>query len=139
MPKSNIITFLQELLQRLFTRSPKFFKIWTIIAGALVLVTGLPELLTAININVPDLWNAKITTAVAWASRAALFMSLLTTSSKPAGVTPTGTIIKATDTTKLPFTAAEEKKEAVKKEVDTVEINTIAVNPNKPIEENLSK
>lgn len=122
--KANVLTFLQENLQRLFTKSPKFFRIWTIVSGALVLITGIPELISALpfDVHIPDLWNAKVTEAVAWASRAALFMSLLTTKSEPVGVTAGGNVLKVTDATKLPFTAATEAKSADKKNVSAVEV-----------------
>jgi len=75
--------------------------------------------------NIPDLWNAKVTLAVAWASRAALFMSLLTTQSKPTGVTQEGQIIKSTDTAKLPFTSATEQKIVDKTSAPAVEVKPI--------------
>lgn len=122
--KANILTFLQENLQRLFTKSPKFFRIWTLVSGALVLITGLPDLINSLpfDVHIPDLWNARVTTAVAWASRAAFFMSLLTTQSVPVGVTAGGNVIKVTDQTKLPFTAAVESKVADKENVSAVEV-----------------
>lgn len=125
MQNANVLTWLQELIQRFFTKSPLFFKIWTIVSGALVLITGVPELLSTMNIHIPDLWNVKVTAAVAWASRAALFMSLLTTQSKPVGVTKTGEVVKATNENKLPFTAATEQMSAVKNEVTKVEVNPV--------------
>lgn len=131
MGNANVLTFLQELLQRLFTKSPKFFKIWTIISGTLVLITGIPDFITFLNINgftLPNLWNTEVTKAVAWASRAALFMSLLTTQSKPVGVVSTNDgamVIKATDDKQLPFTAATEQKSADKHEVEKVEVNKV--------------
>lgn len=115
--KPNVLTFFQESLQRLFTKSPKFFKIWMFFSGALVLITGVPDFINMLNINgvsIPDLWNAKVTLAVGWASRAVFFMSLLTTQSTPVGVTPTGKVLKQTDARKLPFTAAVEENTAEK-------------------------
>lgn len=114
MNNNIVILFLKENLQRLFTKSPLFFKIWTLITGVLVLITGLPDFLTWITaggITIPDLWNTYITNAVAWASRAGLFMSVLTTQSKPITL-DTGQIIKQTDEKALPFTAKAEQKQA---------------------------
>ena len=126
MGTANVLTFLQELIKRFQTKSPLFFKIWIFISGALVLITGLPEFLTIANIHIPDLWNVKVTMAVAWASRAALFMSLLTTQSKMVGITDTGTVIKSTNDNLLPFTSATEQKAAVKSEtVGIVEVNKV--------------
>lgn len=124
MQNANILTFLQENLQRLFTKSPTFFKVWMAISGALVLVTGLPEFINMLHINginIPDLLNAKSNLIVSWASRGVFFMSLLTTQSKPTAVTNDGTVVKVTDTKKLPFTAAKEQKAAVKKDVPVIQ------------------
>jgi hypothetical protein len=109
-----IILFLKENLQRLFTKSPLFFQIWTIISVILVAITGLPDLIAWLSdggIIIPALWDEKIMVAVAWASRAALIMSLLTTQSTP--VMEFGEVYKQTDQKALPFTAAAEKKIAV--------------------------
>ena len=119
-----VLTWLQENIQRLFVKSPTFFKVWIWISGALVLITGVPEFITAMpfNITIPDLWNAKITLIVAWASRGVLLMSLLTTQSKPAAITTTGAVLKVTDN-KLPFTAVTEQIAAGRQGVPIVEIN----------------
>lgn len=110
--QSGLVLFLQENLQRLFTKSPMFFKIWTYISLTLVLVTGVPDLINAIgdSVVIPDLWNIKITAAVAWSSRAALFMSLLTTQSTTVALNEDGIGLKATNATALPFTAKNEAK-----------------------------
>jgi hypothetical protein len=120
--QSGLVLFLQENLQRLFTKSPLFFKIWTYISLALVLVTGVPDLINWLGdaVVIPDLWNVKITAAVAWSSRAALFMSLLTTQSTSVAVTEGGVAVKMTDAKALPFTAASEQKK-----VDTEVLPTI--------------
>lgn len=117
---STIVLFLKENLQRLFTKSPLFFKVWTFISLVLVLITGVPELVNAISgvITIPELWNIHITTAVAWSSRAALFMSMLTTQSAVVAVTTGGVPLKQTDAQSLPFTAAAEVKVSEKATVD---------------------
>lgn len=109
---NGLLLFLQENLQRLFTKSPLFFKIWTYISLFLVLVTGIPELINAISgvITIPDLWNEHITTAVAWAARGTLLISLLTTQSKTVAQTTGGVALKETDSKALPFTAKNENK-----------------------------
>jgi hypothetical protein len=112
MANNILILFLKENLQRLFTESPLFFKIWSGVAGVFVLITGVPELINAFTgvLTIPEAWSPHITTAVAWASRAALFMSLMTTQSKPAGQKIDGTILKKTNEKFLPFTAKNEEK-----------------------------
>lgn len=112
MKNNQILLFLQETLQRLFTKSPLFFRVWTYISLALVLITSVPEIINYISgvITIPDLWNAQITLIVAWASRVALFMSLLTTQSKVTAKTEDGVLLKTTNDTSLPFTNKAEKK-----------------------------
>lgn len=128
--KANILTFLQENLQRLFTKSPMFFKIWTLIAGVFVLITGIPELLNALpfDLHIPDVWNERTTIAVKWASRAAAAMALLTTKGIPVGITPGGNVLKVTNETKLPFTAALEKKSAEKNIISEMEVKVKPLN-----------
>lgn len=121
--QNGLILFLQENLQRLFTKSPLFFKIWTYISLALVLVTGFPDLINWLGdaVVIPDLWNVKITAAVAWASRAALFMSLLTTQSTSVAITEGGLAVKMTDASALPFTAKNEQKKVDAEVLPTIQ------------------
>lgn len=123
MKTNGLILFLQENLQRLFTKSPLFFKIWTYISLALVLVTGVPDLINWLGdaVVIPDLWNVKITAAVAWSSRAALFMSLLTTQSTSVAVTEGGVAVKMTDAKALPFTAQNEQKKVDAEVLPTIQ------------------
>lgn len=114
MKRPTAIAFLQELLQRLFTKSPVFFKIWTWVSGLLVFVSGVPEILQMLSIELPDPWNTRLSKTVLAAASGMLFMSMLTTSSKPIGVTDSGQVVKKTDECKLPFTAQAEEKEAHK-------------------------
>lgn len=123
MQNNALIAWLSENLNRLFAKSPKFFRVWQIIAVVLVLITGLPQLFEQFDINLPTLWNDRVNSAIAWASRGLLLMSLLSVQSKPIGVTDDGTVIKATNE-KLPFTASNEAKSAVKKDLPKVDVTT---------------
>ena len=124
-----ILKWLGENVQRLFTSSPLFFKIWQIISLILIAITWIPDLLNLIpGISIPDLWNTQITLVVKYASAVALFMSSLSTQSTAIGVTtkdtdniPAGTVIKTTDT-KLPFTIQAEQNKAAIAETKTVEV-----------------
>lgn len=119
-----VLLFLQENLKRLFTSSPLFFKIWSWISLILVLITGIPDLINSLSgiIVIPDMWNEHITVAVAWSSRAALFMSLLTTQSKTIAQTDEGIGLKKTDASSLPFTAKAEATVVGKQIVPTVNV-----------------
>lgn len=117
MQNNIVLSFVQETLQRLFTKSPLFFRIWTLVAAVLVIITGLPDFINwlgVFNFHIPDLWSDKVNEAVAWASRAALIMTALTTQSKPVAVDEKGELLKKTNEKRLPFTAQSEQKIAVK-------------------------
>jgi len=136
MQNANVLTFLREFIQRLFTKSPKFFKIWTLISGALVLITGIPAFITMlpVGITIPDIFNQGVTTAVRYAGTGVLLMSLLTTQSKPGAITDGGVVIKSTDSNQLPFTAATEMKSAIKHDIATVKIDVIPTDGTEGIE-----
>ena len=126
MTNANIITWLQESLQRLFTKSPAFFRIWMIVFGALGLVAYLPSVINLFpDTHIADLLNANMTAILKGASAAGLLMSQLTTQSRPGAVTDGGVVIKSTDSTRLPFTAAKEMINAEKHDLATVKIEVI--------------
>lgn len=114
---ANVLKFLRETLQRFFTKSPLFFKIWMMVSGALVLITGIPDLINSLpfHVTLPEIFNDRLNTAVAWASRGAFVMAWLTTAEKPIGLSTDGDILKTTAQDKLPFTAAADLKKVTKK------------------------
>lgn len=111
MEKQNLlISFLQELLQRFFTKSPKFFRIWQLITAIATAITGLPEALVYFGVTLPPsiaFFENKIIAAI---STGMFIMSALTTQSKAVGSTFNSQPTKVTDSVKLPFTAAAEAK-----------------------------
>ena len=115
-----LIAFLQELLQRFFTKSPKFFRIWQWISASAAAITGLPEALAYFNITLPpslSVFQNKFITAV---TLGMWVMSRLTTQSKIVGSDENGVKLKQTNADALPFTAAAEGGD------------TPPVNPDKP-------
>lgn len=63
--------FVQETLQRLFSRSPRFVRIWHTINWILLTVGGIPTLLTLIGVSLPFKGNVQeileyMTLAGAW-------------------------------------------------------------------------
>jgi len=114
MANNMLIDFLRESLQRLFQKSPKYFRIWGYISMTAALVTGLPGLLQELGINLPD-WAAVLQNKViGWASTIAFLIAKLTVQSTPVAMTPGGEVLKKTNEEKLPFTAANEQKAANK-------------------------
>lgn len=132
---NQLINFLVECFKRLTVKSPTFFKVWKVITGIPVLIIALPNALKILNINLPQIFNDHITTAVSWAATAAFIMAFFPTQSTPIAVDQNGTPVKQTDTIKLPFTAISEQK-AVQKEQAKEEkiVSQVAIpNPVKPI------
>lgn len=115
VPTNNLfVAFLKELFMRFSTKSPKFFKIFQLLSGICTAVTGLPEFLQMMGIHLPPELTVLQNKAVAYAAMGVLFTSLMTTQSKPSATKEDGSILKQTDETKLPFTAANEVKIADK-------------------------
>lgn len=108
------IKWLAENLKRLFTKSPKFFLVWSWISGLLVAITGIPQALDFFGVTLPPMFEVLANKAVALASAGAFFMSILTTQSTPVAITEEGGVIKKTDEEKLPFTAQSEKNQVIK-------------------------
>ena len=106
-----LIAFLQEFLQRFFTKSPKFFRIWQLITAIGAAITGIPEAAQQLGINIPSLISHPLGKFIAAISTGMFIMSALTTQSKIVGVdNSTGNVLKSTNSTDLPFTAAVENK-----------------------------
>ena len=123
MGQQLLLKFFQETLNRLFTKSPKFYKIWQLISSALLLISGVPYLLVQLGIVLPEPFATLASKAVTFAAAAALFMSMLSTQSKTVAVTNEGDLLKKTDEIKLPFTAQSEIKQA-NKEDGILNLNT---------------
>lgn len=122
-PDTNpLVLFLRELFFRFKTKSPKFFKVWQIITGALMLITGVPGVLELLTIPVPDVWNAVMQKTIAKVAAGMFFMSLISTQSKTIGVTKDGQAVKQTNPNLLPFTSMLENKIAASQPVISTEV-----------------
>lgn len=86
MEKNN---FLIELLKRFASRTPKFFKILQILAGAAAIITGLPLLLDQVGITLPEALKILENKAVAIAAVVAAFLAQLVQEDKPSEPVPT--------------------------------------------------
>lgn len=82
MQNTILWAWLQETLARLFKKSPTFFKWWQNISVALLLVSGVPYVLstlqTTFNFTLPAIVLTLANKAIAFAAAGALFMSKLT-------------------------------------------------------------
>lgn len=134
MQKNPFILWLVENFKRIATKSPKFFQIWSWISGLLTALTGLPVFIHSIaataHLQLPEAWTAIENRSVALLAAGVFFMSLFPTQAPVAAVTPSGDSVKVGSKEALPFTAAQEVKEAKKeaaKTNDTVPIITTSV------------
>jgi len=114
-----LLAFLQEIISRLSSKSPKFFIIWQWVLGSLTAITGLPMIIdwvlkvfdTALPVWAVTLENHVVTliSGLMW------FMSKMPIESKIVTVTSDGAILKKTDDSKLPFTVQQDIKQAENK------------------------
>lgn len=101
------LAFFQELLQRFFTKSPLFFRIWQWISASTAVITGIPPLLVQLGITLPAPYDALSNKFIAALTTGMWIMSRLTTQNPVVAATSEGTLLKRTSN-QLPFTAAAE-------------------------------
>lgn len=110
----NILNWIQETLNRLFIKQPKYFKYWSWLSGAVVVVCGIPYVLVQFNIHLPEPFATLSNKAATAAATVAFVMSMLAVKAPTVGQTEEGSEIKVTNDKKMPFTANAEKKEVEK-------------------------
>jgi len=74
--------FFVELLVRLFSKTPWFFKVVQIISTVALVITGLPHLLVQAGVEIPEAWTGTLSQVVSIASMVAIFLAQLTTTTK---------------------------------------------------------
>lgn len=75
------MNFLNEILLRLFSSKPWFFKVVQGISIATALITGLPEWLSSSGVILPEAWMAISSKVVSIAAAVAAFVAQLTVTS----------------------------------------------------------
>lgn len=104
--------WLQETLNRLMMKRPAYFKYWTWLSSAAMILCGIPYLLHQFpDVILPDWAHVLSNKVVSWAAIVMFIMSQLTVKNPIVGQTQEGTPVKAADETKMPFTT---KVEAIK-------------------------
>lgn len=78
MNNNLLLSFLQEFFQRLKKKSPTFFKIISITAAAVAILSGLPGLIQELHIHLPGWAEIFQNRIVAICSTVAFFISKLT-------------------------------------------------------------
>jgi hypothetical protein len=132
MNQNPFVAWFQELIGRLKTRAPKFFRILQYVSGAITAIAGLPALLAAYHIPLPDAITFLQNKYAGLISFGFFLASLLPAQSKIVGVDENGKPLSKVNEKLLPFTAKhEEKKVEEKKKVDVLTPDaTIRTNPN---------
>lgn len=110
MKQNMALAFLQELLQRFFTKSPLFFRIWQWISATAAIITGIPPLLVQWGITLPAPWDIASNKFIAALTTGMWVMSRLTTQSAIVAGKDGEPPLKQTSAGSLPFTAATEIK-----------------------------
>lgn len=118
MGASLILNFFTELINRLKSKSPKFFKILQLFAALLTLAGYVPAMLQRwFNVEVPG-HIITLFEDIAKYSAGFFAAAFLPTQSTSVAQTKDGDILKTTDEIKMPFTAAAEVRAENKKETD---------------------
>lgn len=110
MASSIVLDFFKELLNRLFSKSPKFFKVLQVFSACLTFAGYVPSMLQRwIGVPVP---GHIIHLFEDIANYAGVFFLgvMLPVAQKPVAQTAEGEAIKVTDEKKMPFTAKAETK-----------------------------
>jgi hypothetical protein len=130
MNQNPFVAWFQELMQRFATKSPKFFRILQYVSGGITAIAGLPALLAAYHIPLPDAFTFLQNKYAGLISLGFFLASLLPTQNKIIGVDEKGKPLTTTNEKDLPFTAQhEEKKVEEKKAVTVLTPDSIVPNP----------
>jgi hypothetical protein len=105
------LNFGREALQRMFQKSPTFFKWWQRISGLFTILTGVPWILEQFNVTLPPPFDIMANKAVAFFSAGALFMAQFPVKPTIVAQTDEGKAVNVLNTTKLPFTEKSEAKD----------------------------
>lgn len=106
---NTVVAFFAELVGRLFSKTPAFFKVIQVVSTIVAVITGLPTILTSLNISLPASITGLENNVIAICGLVSLFISSLpvTTATATSG---TATASSAA----LPFTAPKESTTTTK-------------------------
>jgi len=131
MGSATFLNWLRETLERLFMKSPKFFKIWQLISTLTMIISGVPYILTALGVHLPEPFSTLSNKVVTFCGATALLMSSLTVKTDPVAQTEEGKAITVLPTDKLPFTKKTEAKEVQDKVPPPPVIPEVPIKPDK--------
>lgn len=113
-PLQIILDFFKEMVNRIGTKSPMFFKVLQVLGASLTFAGYVPSMLQQwfgvdVSGNVINVCETISKYATGFFAS-----SMLAVKSQTVGVTTEGSVVKVTDEKKMPFSAAAEQKEAAK-------------------------
>lgn len=138
MTSNPFFNWIEETLNRLFIKQPKYFKYWTWLSMILMVVSGIPYLLQQVHniwpsFKLPDAIVLLSNKFVSGASLAMLWMSKLVVKSPIVGKTDEGHAIHVTNEEKMPFTTNSEKKDIEKQKPPVQEMPEVPEAPKEEI------
>lgn len=113
--KGGILLWLQETLNRLFIKQPKYFKYWTYLSYVLFAISGIPYLVNQFNITLVEPFASMSNKLITGASVIMFWMSKLVVKTPVVGSTTEGQAVQVTSQKDMPFTSRSEAKEIADK------------------------
>lgn len=107
---SPIIDFITEAINRLRTKSPKFFFVFQLIGAILILLGYVPWMLNRWTPLTPSAYFINFCTDVSKYASGFLLAALFAVKTPVVAQTEEGDAVKVTDDKKMPFTAKAETK-----------------------------
>ena len=108
-----LISFFTEVVNRLNSKSPKFFVVWQWFFAILTIITLIPQGLTVIGIHLLDTQMNTISHVVSGATSLLWLMSKMPVKPTVLTMTTDGAVLQKTSEQRLPITAKDQKKEAI--------------------------
>lgn len=113
-PIQIILDFFKEMINRIGSQSPMFFKVLQVVGASLTLAGYIPSMLQQwFNVEVSGS-VIKVCETVAQYATGFFASSMLAAKPATVGQTEQGSIVKVTDEKRMPFTAKSEQKQAAK-------------------------
>jgi hypothetical protein len=114
MQNNSFVLWLREGMQRLFKKSPKYFRWWQRLTGFITAVTGLPALITAAGITLPPAATVLENKIISIFAMGMFFMTLFPTQTTINSISPQGVPNQQLNPKVMPFTLKADLKQAVK-------------------------
>lgn len=109
-----LILWLQETLNRLFIKQPKYFKYWTYLSYFGMAICGIPFILTSLHIELPEPFATFSSKFISGMAVMMFWMSKLVVKTPVVGATTEGQAVQVTSKGSMPFTSKTEAEDVDK-------------------------